>query len=293
MFGSPTKFPGAPNADWGEQLLSVVATQVIRHLFTASDRVEVQVDCAPPIKLLQGQLDRFQMSGNGLVIRQAFRTEAMEFETDAVSIDFAMLLQGQLVLRQPTQAIARVTLLEADINQAFQAPLVAQRLEHLSLENWPDLPLERPCESVSFQHIRVHLLPQNRVALQAIAAFADGPTVPIALQATLSVERRRRLRFLNCQFDAAGLSTGDLAELTTTSTDSVSTDAMHHLSQMASERLGELLDGLVDLDRFNLDGVTLRINKLETSGDRLLFNGWAQVDRVPRSTATPAAVVAA
>jgi hypothetical protein len=190
-------------------------------------------------------------------------------------------------LRQPTQAIARVTLLEADINQAFKAPLVAQRLEHLSLENWPDLPLETPCESVSFQQIQVRLLPQNRVALQAIAAFADGPTVPIALQATLSVERRRRLRFLNCQFDAAGLSTGDRSDGATTST-----DATGDLSRIASERLGELLDNLVDLDRFNLDGVTLRINKLETSGDRLLFNGWAQVDRVPRSTATPAVVAA-
>ncbi len=291
MFGSPTKFPGAPNADWGEQLLSVVATQVIRHLFTASDRVDVQVDCAPPIKLLQGQLDRFQMSGNGLVIRQAFRTEAMEFETDAVSIDFAMLLQGQLVLRQPTQAIARVTLLEADINQAFQAPLVAQKLEGLSLDHWPDLPLDTASDSVSFQHIQVRLLPQNRVALQAMAAFAGGPTVPIALQATLSVERRRRLRFLNCQFDPAGLPEGDRPELATSS-NSISTDTLGDLSQMASQRLGELLDGLVDLDRFNLDGVTLRINKLETSGDRLLFNGWAQVDHVPRSTTTPAVVAA-
>ncbi|TAD77975.1 MAG: DUF2993 domain-containing protein [Oscillatoriales cyanobacterium] len=292
MFGSPTKFPGAPNVDWGEQLLSVVATQVIRHLFTASDRVDVKVDCAPPIKLLQGQLDRFQMSGGGLVIRQAFRTEAMEFETDAVSIDFAMLLQGQLVLRQPTQAIARVTLLEADINQAFQAPLVTQKLENLSLDPWPDLPLTTPCESVSFQQIRVNLLPQNRVALQAIAAFAGGPTVPIALQATLSVERRRRLRFLNCQYDSAVLPEGDRPATDALSVAGLSTDALQNLSQMASERLGQLLDGLVDLDRFNLDGVTLRINKLETNGDRLLFNGWAQVDHVPRSTAT-AAVAAA
>ena len=132
-----------PSADWGEQLLSVVATQVIRHLFTASDRVEVRVDCTPPIKLLQGQVDRFQMSGSGLVIRHAFRTEAMEFETDAVSIDFAGLLQGRLSLRQPTQAIAKVVLLEEDINRAFTAPLVVQHLENLPLQDWQNFLFEQ------------------------------------------------------------------------------------------------------------------------------------------------------
>ncbi len=262
------------NPDWGEQMLSVVATQVIRHLFTSSDRVDVKVDCAPPIKLLQGQVDRFQMLGSGLVIRQAFRTESMQFETDAVSIDFSSLLQGRLLLRQPTQAIAKVTLLETDINQAFAAPLVAKNLENLPLQDWSGLPegLLAQSTAVSFEQVRVRLLPGNRLALQAQALFAPGVVVPIAIQATLGIERRRCLRFLNCQFDPTELP---IEPGTTQSAESLA------LSQVASERLGTILDRLVDLDRFNLDGVTLRINSLETRGDRLVFSGWAQVNHLP------------
>ncbi|WP_242026280.1 MULTISPECIES: DUF2993 domain-containing protein [unclassified Limnothrix] len=269
-----------PSADWGEQLLSVVATQVIRHLFTASDRVEVRVECTPQIKLLQGQVDRFQMSGSGLVIRHAFRTEAMEFETDAVSIDFAGLLQGRLLLRQPTQAIAKVVLLEEDINRAFTAPLVVQHLENLPLQDWQDLPGSglAKAESVSFQSIQVRLLASNRIALSAQACFGADQPVPIALQATLGIERRRRLRFLNCQFDPDGLP--DRAALG---------EAAIALAASASERLGKVLDQLVDLDRFNLDGVTLRINTIETRGQQLVFSGWAQVNHVPETT-TPGLV---
>jgi len=269
-----------PSADWGEQLLSVVATQVIRHLFTASDRVEVRVECTPQIKLLQGQVDRFQMSGSGLVIRHAFRTEAMEFETDAVSIDFAGLLQGRLLLRQPTQAIAKVVLLEEDINRAFTAPLVVQHLENLPLQDWQDLPGSglAKAESVSFQSIQVRLLASNRIALSAQACFGADQPVPIALQATLGIERRRRLRFLNCQFDPDGLP--DRAALG---------EEAIALAASASERLGKVLDQLVDLDRFNLDGVTLRINTIETRGQQLVFSGWAQVNHVPETT-TPGLV---
>ncbi|MBD2553565.1 DUF2993 domain-containing protein [Limnothrix sp. FACHB-708] len=280
MFGSITRFSSMPSADWGEQLLSVVATQVIRHLFTASDRVEVRVECTPQIKLLQGQVDRFQMSGSGLVIRHAFRTEAMEFETDAVSIDFAGLLQGRLLLRQPTQAIAKVVLLEEDINRAFTAPLVVQHLENLPLQDWQDLPGSglAKAESVSFQSIQVRLLASNRIALSAQACFGADQPVPIALQATLGIERRRRLRFLNCQFDPDGLP--DRAALG---------EEAITLAASASERLGKVLDQLVDLDRFNLDGVTLRINTIETRGQQLVFSGWAQVNHVPETT-TPGLV---
>jgi hypothetical protein len=38
---------------------------------------------------------------------------------------------------------------------------------------------------------------------------------------------------------------------------------------------------MVDLDRFDLDGVTMRINRLETQGKTLVFSGYAQIDHFP------------
>jgi len=42
-----------------------------------------------------------------------------------------------------------------------------------------------------------------------------------------------------------------------------------------------VLNDMVDLERFDLDGVTLRLNRLETEGKNLLFSGYAQIDRFP------------
>ena len=40
---------------------------------------------------------------------------------------------------------------------------------------------------------------------------------------------------------------------------------------------------MVDLDKFNLDGVKLRLNRLQTQGNLLLFSGYAQIERVPQT----------
>jgi hypothetical protein len=44
----------------------------------------------------------------------------------------------------------------------------------------------------------------------------------------------------------------------------------------------EILNNMVDLDRFNLDGVTMRLNRLDTEGDKLIFSGYAEVTHFPR-----------
>ena len=128
MFGGLSGLTNPPGTDWGERMLNSVASKTIRHLFTQSESVEVFVRCYPSSKLLQGSIDSFKMSGRGLVIRKDFGVEEMSFETDAVAIDFSSVLSGKLSLKQPTQAVAQVTLSEAGLNHSFKAELVKKRL---------------------------------------------------------------------------------------------------------------------------------------------------------------------
>jgi hypothetical protein len=241
-------------------MLNTVASQCIRHLFTQSESVEVFVRCFPSNKLLQGSIDNFKMQGRGLVIRRDFLVEEMSFETDAVSIDFSSVLGGKIKLKQPTQAVAQVVLSEAGINQAFQADLVKKRLENVTEPALMDLSGGEP---VSFSDVELKLLPDNRVRIQAKAALPNG-LIPISMTATVAVERRRRVSFQNPQFEA----------------DSVPA-AVQGLSKVLTLVFAQILDNMVDLDRFDLDGVVLRINRLETQGDKLLFSGYAQIERFP------------
>jgi hypothetical protein len=260
MFGGFVGSNNTQGTDWGENLLNTVASNTIRHLFTESESVEVAVRCHPSSKLLQGTIDSFKMKGTGLVIRRQFRTESMSFETDAVSLNFSSVLQGKIALKQPTQAIAQVNLQEKDINQAFKADLVRKRLENLSL---PALATLSGGEPVSFTDIEVKLLPNNQIELSAVAKLTKQD-IPVNMSCQIAVAKRRRILFNNVQFIANSVP-----------------EELRSISQNLTLTLGEILNEMVDLDKFNLDGVTIRLNRLETSGKMLIFSGYAQIERVP------------
>ncbi len=261
MLGSFTGLQGN-KTDMGEQLLNAAASQSIRHLFSRSESVEVTIRCYPSSKLLQGSVDSFQMQGKGLLIRKDFWVENMVFETDAVAIDVAAALRGQIKLKQPTQAVAQVTLTEDGINKAFESPLVKQRLENLTL---PALTNLSGGEPVSFREVQVTLLPQNQVKLLAKTDLPNCQDVQIALLSTLAIDRRRRILFQNPQFLGEDVP-----------------EAVRGLSQILTEAFSEILNEMVDLDRFDLDGILLRMNRLETAGKFLHFSGYAQIDHFPR-----------
>jgi LmeA-like phospholipid-binding len=258
MFGNFTANPGI---DFGEQMLNKVASQSIRHLFTESESVDVTIRCNPSSKLLQGSIDNFTMKGRKMTIRRDFYVEEMSFETDAVSIDFSSVLSGAIRLRQPTQAVAKVVLTEAGMNQAFTSELVKKRLENLTN---PELLQLSGGEPVSFTEVNVQLLPNNHLQLFAKVALPNG-SVPVSLRASLGVERRRRLTFDNPTF-----------------VPDVVPEALRGVSEVLTTAFGEILNGMVDLDRFDLDGVVLRINRLETEGKQLIFSGYAQIERFPK-----------
>ena len=263
MFGGFAGTKNPSGTDWGEQMLNTVASKTILHLFTQSESVDISVRCNPSSKLLQGSIDSFKMSGRGLVIRRQFRAEEMSFETDAVSLDFSSILKGQISLKQPTQAIAQVVLTQDDINNSFKAELVRKRLENISIPALSELSGGEP---VSFTDLQVQLQPNNRIRLFAKAELPKHGLVPISMTSTLEVERRRRILFQDSKFEPDGIP-----------------ESSREISQTLTAELAQILNNMVDLDRFNLDGVTMRINRLETQGKLLVFSGYAQIERVPNN----------
>lgn len=201
------------------------------------------------------------MTGRQLVIRRQFEVEEMSFETDAVAIDFSSLLSGKLRLKQSTQAVAQISLSEDAINRAFSADLVQKRLQNLDL---PPLTNLSGGEPVSFRDIQIELLPNGRVKLAAKTDLPNRTDVPLHLTATLAIEKRRRVVFQQPQFEA----------------ESVPED-LRGISEILSMALVQVLDEMVDLDRFDLDGVVLRLNRLETCDKELLFSGYAQIEHFP------------
>lgn len=263
MFGGLTGSKNQLGVDLGERMLNAVASQAIRHLFTESESVDVAIRCFPTSKLLQGSVDSFKMQGRNMVIRREFHVEEMSFETDAVSIDPSSLLGGKITLKQPTQAVAQVVLTQDGINRAFKAELVQKRLQNVDLEPLTNLSGGEP---VSFRDVFLELLPNNKVNISALTDLPNRSNIPIRLQAEIIVEKRRRIVFSNAQFRSEGVEEDVIG-----------------LSELVTNAFADVLNGMVDLDRFDLDGVMLRLNRLETHGQKLVFSGYAQIDHFPGS----------
>jgi hypothetical protein len=261
MFGGFSSAQATTSNDFGDRMLSSVVTQSLRRLFSRSESVDVKIRCSPPSKLLQGTVDSFRMEGRGLVIRKEFEAAEMMFETDAVSIDIGSVISGKIRLRQPTQAIAQVVLTEDAINRAFGAQLVRQHLEDVTDEAVTNLSGGDP---VSFRDVNISLEPDQAVKITAKTDLPNRQDVPIRLSARLSVEKRRRIVFADAQFLPEGID-----------------DSMQGLSAAMTEGFITVLNRMVDLERFNLDGVLLRVNRLETQGKKLIFSGYAQIDHFP------------
>ena len=261
MFGGLTGFTNRSNTDFGEQMLNTVASQSIRHLFSKSDAIEVAIRCHPSSKILQGSVDSFKMTGRGLTIRRQFSVEEMSFETDAVMLDVGSVFSGKIRLRQPTQAVAQVLLSEQAINEAFTADLVQKRLKDVDLDVLTQLSGGEP---VSFRDVSVELRPGNKVAIAAKTDLPNREDVPIAMVATLEIEKRRRLKFVDAEFQADGIDAD-----------------VRSLSETITTAFTQVLNEMVDLDRFDLDGVLLRLNRLEVEGKNLVFSGYAQIDHFP------------
>jgi LmeA-like phospholipid-binding len=263
MFSGLTGSKNQSGMDLGERMLNAVASQAIRHLFTESESVDVSIRCFPTSKLLQGSVDSFKMQGRNLVIRREFHVEDMSFETDAVSIDPSKVLGGKIALKQPTQAVAQVVLNQDGINRAFSAELVKKRLQNVDLEPLTNLSGGEP---VSFRDVSLQLLPDNWVTISALTDLPNRSGIPIRLKAEVVVEKRRRIVFSKAEFLA----------------DEVEED-LRPLAELVTIAFAEVLNGMVDLDRFDLDGVMLRVNRLETHGQKLVFSGYAQIDHFPGS----------
>jgi len=262
MFGSFSGNNWQSGNEWGEQLLDTVATQSIARMFSECESIDVNIRCNPPSKLLQGAIDGFKMQGRNMVIRQQFPIAEMSFETDAVAIDPGSVIAGQLKLKQPTQALARVVLSEAGLTHSFKADLVQKRLQNLDLDG---LTGSWALSLVSFEDVSMKLGADTNVTIAATAKGPGCPRLPLRFSTKVSVKRRRRIEF--------GPPTIHLDHI----------DPQHHedaRSLIAAMML--LLNDMVDLDRFDLDGITLRLNRLETEGSNLVFGGYAQVEHFPR-----------
>jgi len=231
----------------GDQLVGAVATQAIRAMFQQTEQLTAQVRAFPVAKILMGSLDGFDLKGRGLVMRNGLRIQQMDLKVQAISLDIGAVFGGAIRLRQPTSGTIQVILTENDLSRAFNTPFIREKLQALTLDGQP----------LSFSDTQMQLTDDGGLALQSLIAVGQAEAQLVSLKAKIHLEGGRKILFIEPEYEG----------------------------EPEAQRIGAAVIGhinqLLDLDKFKLDGVTLRIFRCELRRGYLVFHGSAQIRQFP------------
>ena len=115
-------------------VLDTVIENRISSRLAKVEQLEVRIDNAPSYQIIQGKVEKVRLAGRGLYLTPELRINALELETDPISLDIQGIRQGNLSqlrqsLRQPLQGGLRLELSQEDLNQALQSPTIKARME--------------------------------------------------------------------------------------------------------------------------------------------------------------------
>jgi hypothetical protein len=233
----------------GDQLVSKVVTAAISALFKQTGKLEATVRAEPVAKLLQGSVDGFDFIGNGMLMYNGLRIEAMELFVQAVAIDFGAIFKGQVQLRQPTQATLRVVLTEADLTTSFNTDFVVEKLQLMQYQGQP----------LRFEQTTMTLTDDKQLRLQSrVRVGTTAERVSLDITARLQVEDRRRIQFTEVVYGG--------------------NDEAQALGQAVIDHVNSLLD----LDKFALEGTRLRVDQVRLRNQQLIFYGTAEINQFPQ-----------
>ena len=118
----------------------IVADKAVEGAITSRvnrvENIQVRIDNAPNLQILNGKADRVRMSAKGLWITKDLRIDGFELETDPISIN-PKLLQGDPnklrleSLPRPLQAGVKISLTEGDLNKALKSVEVLNRVQEV------------------------------------------------------------------------------------------------------------------------------------------------------------------
>jgi predicted HTH domain antitoxin len=236
----------------GDQIVSKAVSAAIAALFKRTGKLEAKVRAEPVAKLFQGSVDGFDFIGNGMLMYNGLRIEAMELYVQAVSIDFSAIFTGQVKLRQPTQASLRVVLSEEDLTTSFNTPFVVEKLQRLQYQEQP----------LHFQNTQMILNDDKSLRLKtAIRVGEASELIEVDVTTFLEIEERRKIQFTNVTYQG------------------------NQEGQDLGKALIEHVNELMDLDKFALDGTQIRIDRARVKDQQIVFYGVAQINQFPQKKA--------
>ena len=236
--------------DIGEQAISKAAEVGIESQLDDVQDLDVDVR-ANPMDLVGGEVESVTIDAEGMVMNKDLRAERLILQTDKIAIDSMKAALGDIELTQNTNAEAKVVLLEADIQRAFNSEYIESKLKNQKLE------IDGETLTVNANNVQF-ALPGDKISLKADIDIAEsGETKQIDLTAKPTLE--------------AGGNKIAIA------------DVEYHNKDNAAfaQALLDSTKEVLDLRNFELDEMSLKLDKLDVLKGKIIMAASAVVREFP------------
>lgn len=236
----------------GEKALSKVAEMGISSQLDEVDELDVTIR-TNPLQLVQGKLDSVTISGEGMVMKQDLRMESVEVNTGSIAINPASAMVGKIELMEPTDADTRIVLSEQDLNRAFNSDYVGSKLQNLTVE------VNDSSVTFDIQRADLHLPGEGKLELRA----------------DLLLQGNQETKHFSAVTLPRVASDGQRIDLEIISTQEVG------LSPELTKALCEKLMQLLDIGKFDLNGMSMQLRSLRAEVGQLTINTLTTIEEFP------------
>ncbi|NDJ25621.1 LmeA family phospholipid-binding protein [Nostoc sp. B(2019)] len=239
-----------------EQLLSQEAERMVSQQLDKVEQIDIDVQ-TDLLKIVQGQADGVSFTGQGLTIKEDIRVQEIKLQTDSIAINPLSALFGQIELNQPVNTIARIVLLETDINCALSSDFVRSKLQSY------DLKVDSEIVSLEPQEIQIFLPDSGKLEFRVKVLLKEmGNTRPLSFMGMVRPRTHSQplmLESFNC-----------------TQGEGVSIELVVAIMQKIKE--------LVNLPSFKWEDMVFRIKDLEVEKGIMTLMIETQVRQIPSSS---------
>ncbi len=241
------------NPGLGEQALDKAVEMGLSSQLDEVENLDVNVK-TEPLNLVQGQVEAVSIAGEGLVMQQELRMEKIEMEVSSVAINPLSAAFGKIELTKPTEGRALVILTEKDINRAFNSEYIRSQLQSQKIH------VNGQLVTVVPRNVEFRLPGDHKVALNAVLFLKENnENHNIAFSAIPRVSEN-----------------GETVTL-----DNVEYSNSQEMSLELTEALVNTTSRILNLKNFDLEGINLRIKRLEVEVGKLILKAEAKVEQIP------------
>ncbi|MDZ8187946.1 MAG: DUF2993 domain-containing protein [Nostoc sp. ChiSLP02] len=242
-----------------EKLLSEEAERRISENLDNVEQIEIDVQ-TDLLKILQGQADGVSVAGEGLVIQQDLRVQEIKLQTEAITLNPLSAIFGEIKLDRPVNAIAKMTMTEADINRALSSDFIEKQMQSFELN------VDGEIVSLEAEKIQLFLPSPGKIEFRGKILLKErGNTRPLAFTAIARPRKHSQPVMLESFHCTEG--------------EGVSIEFITALMHKAKE--------LMKIPYFKWDDIIFRIKDLEVEIGNLILKVEAQVKQIPSSDVIP------